>query len=164
MKIMKVLNTIIQILFWKVRWKKNEKENEPKYFHQRCKVFVLQKSMYEAILFRIKERFFIPQPQHVEQKAAKWFPKLWILFELYRADWSKSHKETDRKNDCFGFSEWKMKTRFQWLWFDMQRYHVSAKEEISLQLPYISKVYRTVLCKAFCRRAKFLEKILSDWE
>lgn len=57
MEIMKVLNTIIQILFWKVRWKKNEKENEPKYFHQRWKVFALQKSMYEAIFFRIEERF-----------------------------------------------------------------------------------------------------------
>ena len=62
MKIMKVLNTIIQILFWKVRWKKNENENEPKYFHQRRKVFELQKSMYEVILFRIKQRFSIPQP------------------------------------------------------------------------------------------------------
>ena len=71
MEIMKVLNTIIQILFWKVRWKKNEKENEPKYFHQRRKVFALQKSMYEVILFRIKERFSIRQPQHAEQIGIK---------------------------------------------------------------------------------------------
>ena len=29
--------------------------------------------------------------------------------------------------------------------FDLQRYHASAKEEFSLQLPYISRIYRKVL-------------------
>ncbi len=68
------------------------------------------------------------------------------------------------KNGCFRFSEWKMKTRFQSLRFDLQRYHTSAKEEISLRLPHISKECGIVLCNAFCQKAKLLEKILSDWE
>ena len=80
-------------------------------------------------------KIFYPTTTTCRAERRKMISKLWILFEFCRAAWGKSYKRTDRKNDYFWFSDWKMKTRFQWLWFDMQRYHAGTKDKISWKNP-----------------------------
>ena len=99
--------------------------------------------MYEAIFFRIEERFFIPQPQPVEQKEEKWFPNYEFYLNFAEQLGVKAIREQTEKMIIFDFLIEKWSQDFND--FDLQRYHASAMEEFSLQLPYISRIYRKVL-------------------